>query len=79
MTMAETTEEAAAVRAPALVLHISGDRIVPVSEGRLTARLIPGAQFVELPGNDHVALPGQPCFDMFFEEVRAFLAEHAAD
>jgi pimeloyl-ACP methyl ester carboxylesterase len=66
------------VRVPTLVLHNTGDRQVPVSEGRLTARLIPGAQFVELPGNDHVVLEGQPCFDMFFEEVRAFLAEHGS-
>ena len=67
---------AAQVRVPTLVLHITGDNQVPVSEGRLTARLIPGAQFVELPGDNHVALEGQPCFDMFFDEVRTFLAEH---
>ena len=64
------------IQVPTLVLHMSGDRIVPSREGRLAARLIPGAQFVELPGNNHVALEGQPCFDMFFDEVRAFLAEH---
>ncbi len=56
---------------------MSGDRMVPVSEGRHTARLIQGSEFVELPGNNHVVIEGQPSFDMFFEEVRAFLAEHA--
>jgi len=72
----ETSQIAKQIDVPTLVLHIQGDRVVPIREGQLTARLIPGAQFVELPGNNHVALEGQPCFDMFFEEVRAFLAEH---
>ena len=72
----DTVEAARKVRVPTLVLHIKGDQIVPIDEGRLTARLIPDAQFIELPGNHHVALEGEPCFDMFFEEVRAFLAEH---
>jgi class 3 adenylate cyclase/pimeloyl-ACP methyl ester carboxylesterase len=75
-SLIDNSDLARQVRVPTLVLHITGDNQVPVSEGRLTARLIPGAQFVELPGNNHVALEGYPCFDMFFDEVRAFLAEH---
>ena len=74
----DTVEAAKQVGVPTLVLHNSGDRVVPVSEGRLTARLIPGASFAELPGNDHVALEGHLCFDMFFDEVRAFLGEHGS-
>jgi pimeloyl-ACP methyl ester carboxylesterase len=73
----DMVEIARQIRVPTLVLHMTGDRVAPVAEGRLTARLIPGAQFVELPGNDHVALEGHPCFDMFFDEVRAFLTAHA--
>ncbi len=72
----EFSDLARQINVPTLVLHIKGDRVVPLREGQLTARLIPGAQFVELPGNNHVAIEGQPCFGMFFEEVRAFLAEH---
>ncbi|MGI9479881.1 MAG: alpha/beta fold hydrolase [Hyphomicrobiaceae bacterium] len=72
----DATEQAKKLNVPTLVLHMSGDRMVPVSEGRHAARLIEGAQFVELPGSNHVAIEGQPSFDMFFEEVRAFLAEH---
>ena len=75
-SLVDNTDYAQHVRVPTLVLHIVGDKQVPVSEGRLTARLIPGAQFVEMPGNNHVALEGSPCFGMFFDEVRAFLAEH---
>lgn len=73
----DATEMAKQLRIPTLVLHMTGDRMVPVAEGRYAARLIEGAQFVELPGNNHVVLEGQPSFDRFFEEVRPFLAKHA--
>jgi len=73
----DVVDMARQVRVPTLVMHIRGDRVVPISEGRLIARTIPGASFVELPGNDHVAIEGQPCFDQFFDEMRAFLAEHS--
>jgi len=62
---------------PTLVLHIEGDQVVPIEEGQLLARVIPGAQFVKLPGNSHVALESEPCFNIFFEEVRPFIEEHA--
>jgi class 3 adenylate cyclase/pimeloyl-ACP methyl ester carboxylesterase len=70
------TELAKQVRVPTLVLHCTGDRVVPLEEGRLIARLIPGAHFIELPGNNHVLLQGTPAFDRFFEEATAFLALH---
>jgi len=72
----DATELAKKVRAPTLVLHCAGDRVAPVEEGRLMAKLIPGAMFVELPGNNHVVLEGTPAFDRFFEETAAFLAMH---
>ncbi|WP_439150036.1 alpha/beta fold hydrolase [Sulfitobacter sp.] len=62
---------------PTLVLHIEGDQLAPIEEGQLLARSIPGAQFVKLPGNSHVALESEPCFNLFFEEVHAFITEHA--
>ena len=42
------------VRARTLVLHCSGDRIVPIGQGRAIADAVAGARFVELPGTDHV-------------------------
>ena len=42
-----------AVRVPTLVLHRTGDRDSRVEEGRYIARHIPGAEFVELAGDDH--------------------------
>jgi len=72
-------EVAGAVSAPALILHCSGDRAVPVEESRLAARLIPGASFIELPGNNHILIGGHPGFDEFFDELRPFLREHAGE
>ena len=38
-----------------LVMHVKGDRVLPVAGGRLLAELIPDAQYVEVPGDDHFA------------------------
>lgn len=46
--------ELADVRARTLVLHCSGDRIIPIGQGRAIADAVAGARFVELPGTDHV-------------------------
>jgi hypothetical protein len=43
-----------AIRVPTLVMHRSGDRDVKVEEGRYIAAHIPGAKYVELPGDDHL-------------------------
>lgn len=72
----DVSDVARQVRVPALVLHCTGDRVAPLDEGRLLARLIPGAHFVELPGNNHVILEGTPAFDQFFDEATSFLARH---
>jgi len=44
------------VRAPAVVLHATGDRVVRVGNGRALAAAIPGARLVEVPGDDHAFL-----------------------
>jgi pimeloyl-ACP methyl ester carboxylesterase len=43
-----------AIQCPTLVLHRTGDRDSSVEEGRYIADHIPGARFVELPGDVHV-------------------------
>jgi class 3 adenylate cyclase/pimeloyl-ACP methyl ester carboxylesterase len=73
----EVTELAKQVRVPTLVLHCTGDRVAPLQEGRDIARLIQGASFIELPGNNHVLLAGTPAFDRFIEEATDFIAAHA--
>ena len=42
-----------AIHVPTLILHRTGDRMMRVEGGRYLARQIPGAEYVELPGDDH--------------------------
>ena len=72
----DVSDLAKQVRVPTLVLHCTGDRVSPLDEGHYVAKLIPGASFVELPGNNHVLMADTPAFDLFFEEVSGFMDEH---
>jgi class 3 adenylate cyclase len=59
-----------AIRVPTLVLHRSGDRDSRPEEGRYIAEQIPGARFIELPGDDHFpSIDG----DQILDEVEEFL------
>ena len=58
------------VQCPTLVLHRTGDLDADVEEGRYLAAHIPGARFVELPGEDHVPFV-EP--DQILDEVEEFL------
>jgi class 3 adenylate cyclase/pimeloyl-ACP methyl ester carboxylesterase len=69
----DATDLARQVRVPTLVLHCKGDRVAPLEEGHFMAKQIPGANFIELIGNNHVLLEGTPAFDQFFEGTIAFL------
>jgi pimeloyl-ACP methyl ester carboxylesterase len=42
-----------AIRVPALVMHRTGDLAVPVGGGRFLAERIPGAKYIEYPGDEH--------------------------
>ena len=42
------------IRVPTLIIHGTRDRLLPVSNGRLIARLIPGARIEEIQGCGHV-------------------------
>jgi pimeloyl-ACP methyl ester carboxylesterase len=41
------------IEVPTLVAHRTGDRVVEIGAGRFLAERIAGAEFVELPGEDH--------------------------
>jgi len=41
------------IRKPTLVIHLSGDRVIPAAFGRMLGKRIDGARYVELPGGDH--------------------------
>jgi class 3 adenylate cyclase/pimeloyl-ACP methyl ester carboxylesterase len=42
------------IRVPTLVIHCKEDTLIPVECGRFIAQNIPGAQLIELPGQDHL-------------------------
>jgi pimeloyl-ACP methyl ester carboxylesterase len=60
-----------AIRVPTLVIHRTGDRCLLVDEGRFLASRIPGAQFVELPGDDHLPFVGDQ--DAVLDVIEPFL------
>jgi pimeloyl-ACP methyl ester carboxylesterase/DNA-binding CsgD family transcriptional regulator/class 3 adenylate cyclase len=62
------------IQAPTLILHRTGDRLVDLAAGRDLADRIPTAQFVELPGSDHLPFTGDQ--DPLFAALGGFLAEH---
>jgi len=59
------------IRVPSLVIHRTEDQCLKVEEGRFVAERIPGAKFVELPGNDHLPFVGDQ--DTILDEVEEFL------
>lgn len=59
------------IRVPTLVIHRTDDQCLKVEEGRFVADRIPGAKFVELPGNDHLPFVGDQ--DAILDEVEVFL------
>ena len=59
------------IRVPTLVMHPVGDQTIDVRAGRALAGAIPGATYVELPGQDH--LPFGDDADIVLDEVEAFL------
>jgi class 3 adenylate cyclase len=59
------------IRVPTLVLHRVADLDVNVEEGRWIAAQIPGAKYVELPGDDHLIWSGD--VDALVDEVEEFL------
>jgi class 3 adenylate cyclase len=59
------------IRVPTLILQRVDDRDVSVEEGRWIARQIPGATYVELPGDEHLIWAGD--VDAVVDEVEEFL------
>jgi pimeloyl-ACP methyl ester carboxylesterase/DNA-binding winged helix-turn-helix (wHTH) protein len=59
------------VHVPTLVIHRTEDQCLKVDEGRYVAERIPGAKFVELPGQDHLPFVGDQ--DAILDEVEEFL------
>lgn len=60
-----------AIRVPTLIVHRAGDKLIRVDNGRYVAKNIPGARYVELPGEDHLVWYGDG--DSVLDEVEEFL------
>ena len=71
--MLDVSAVAAQVRCPTLVLHASGDLVVPAERGRELAAAIPGARFEMLASNNHVPIPRDAAFDRFCDAVTQFV------
>jgi class 3 adenylate cyclase/pimeloyl-ACP methyl ester carboxylesterase len=61
----------ATVRVPTLIVHREDDLLVPVLGARYMAERIPGAKYVQLPGEDHVPWVGD--IDSILDEVEVFV------
>ncbi|MGZ8716985.1 MAG: adenylate/guanylate cyclase domain-containing protein [Gaiellaceae bacterium] len=61
------------IRVPTLILHREGDRNVDVKNARYAAEHIPGAQCVELEGDDHLPWVGDS--ETIVDEIQRFLTE----
>jgi len=62
-----------AIRVPTLIIHRVGDRAVPVEAGQQLAQTIAGAKYVELPGDNHLALHEPEVVGRIVGEVEEFL------
>lgn len=72
----DVTALAQRVSCPVLVLHSRGDAAIPWDEGRLTAVLIPGAEFVTLDSVNHIVFADEPAWPIMLATLRRFLAQH---
>ena len=64
------------ITAPTLVLHRTGDLMVPMEWARVVAEGIPNARLIELPGKDHVPIYDP---DQIIDEVEEFLTGHRTE
>jgi pimeloyl-ACP methyl ester carboxylesterase/DNA-binding winged helix-turn-helix (wHTH) protein len=68
----DVREELSAISVPTLVLHRSGDRVMPAAGARYIAERIASARLVELSGDDHLPFVGDQ--DAIVDEIKRFLA-----
>ena len=65
-----------AIRVPTLIIHRIGDKVTRVEAGRHMAAHIPGATYVELPGDEHLPFLGDQ--NGILTRVEEFLGARAA-
>jgi len=62
-----------AIRVPTMIIHRAGDSVVPVEAGRYIAANIPGAKYLELPGDNHAPWYEPEIIDRIVGETEEFL------
>jgi pimeloyl-ACP methyl ester carboxylesterase len=62
---------APSIQAPTLLLHRTGDPVVPIGMSRWLAETVPQGRLVEVPGDDHIVFLGDA--DALLDEVEEFL------
>ena len=68
----DVREALSSVSAPTLVVHRTNDPLIPADHGRYLAQHVPGARYVELPGDFHLgSRPGDD--DDALDEIERFL------
>ena len=67
------------IHVPTLVMHRADDLAQPVQNGRYLADNIPGAKFLELPGENHIPLFEPEIIDRMVGEVEEFLTGSRSD
>jgi class 3 adenylate cyclase len=62
------------IRVPTLIIHRKDDSTIPAACGRDMAQKIPGAKYVELPGEDHLLQAFEPeLLDLLLDEIEEFI------
>jgi TolB-like protein/pimeloyl-ACP methyl ester carboxylesterase/Tfp pilus assembly protein PilF/predicted Ser/Thr protein kinase len=72
-TQIDITNILPSIRVPTLIIHRTGDRDANVGGARYMAEQIPGAKYVELPGNDHLPFVGNQ--GAILDEIEIFLGD----
>lgn len=65
------------VQVPTLIIHANADAVHPVSQGRLLASGITGAEFLQIESNNHVYLPSDPAWRQIVDAQLEFLERDA--
>lgn len=63
------------VQVPTLVMHAADDEVVPAQQGKLLAREIPGAEFLQIDSRNHILLEHEPAWRDFQEAVLRFTGQ----
>lgn len=69
----DVRDEARQVRCPTLIMHSREDHRVPMTSGQEMASLIGDSRLVALDSKNHLLTASEPAWEMFLDEMSAFL------